>query len=74
MDDKASGKGTASGRGRRTYQAPVIVPLGEMAKSVGASCSSGLGVFGGGIGQCRNGGGARGQCTSGNGAAVLPQP
>ncbi len=71
MDGGSSGEGNAAGRRKPVYQAPVIVPLGAMARSVGASCSAGIGVSGGGLGQCRNGGGARGQCTSGNGRTVL---
>lgn len=49
------------------YRTPVLVQLGDLVKSVGAACSAGQGVTGGGIGQCTSGGGARGQCNMGNG-------
>jgi hypothetical protein len=61
MTLKSSGgpgrKGPAARKRERRprYEAPKMVPLGELARGFGAQCSLGGNASGGGIGMCRDG-------------------
>ena len=52
-------------KGKPTYQAPVVMPLGELAKGEGATCQTG----GSASNRCRPGGTARLSCANGSVAA-----
>jgi len=47
-------------KGRPTYQTPVVMPLGELAKGEGQTCSTGSTAS-----SCRNGGHASNLCRQG---------
>jgi len=56
----------STGGSKPAYEPPVMLPLGEMAKGVGAFCSLG-GNPHGVQGVCTIGGAARGRCGTGSG-------
>lgn len=47
-----------------TYEAPTVIPLGEIAQGIGANCQPGTGAGGG----CANGPSAAQNCKEGFGA------
>ena len=56
MSDNGDRKNRPEGDDRPRYEAPVLVPLGEMARGFGAACSMGTNAGGQGQGLCRDGG------------------
>ncbi len=48
-------------KSKPTYQAPVVMPLGELAKGEGQTCRTGSTAS-----SCNNGGHAANNCTSGS--------
>ena len=49
-------------KGKPTYQTPVVMPLGELAKGEGATCQTG----GSASNRCRSGGTASQRCMIGS--------
>jgi hypothetical protein len=56
-----------NGKGKNSYEAPVIVPLGELAMSIGAQCSTGSVAI---TGSCGAGLTAAPACNSGTHATA----